>query len=207
MTTNPSTSEGQVKLATDLLASAMSGSVPPNWWGYGMPPEFMANSSGTSQAANMTGKAPKALAPPSSPMTQNPQYSTTTTARPFTGNSQVPTFQMPNASADPMPTQQRLMTQPGYVNSMMMPNYPSSAGPTPMNVNNGWIGQFIFPQVPHQNHQAMGFQQRPMQPGFQNQGLMSQPMNLGQQVGGQQAIANPMFLGDRAPQRHVEAYQ
>jgi len=30
MTTNPSTSDGQIKLATDLLASAMSGSVPPN---------------------------------------------------------------------------------------------------------------------------------------------------------------------------------
>jgi len=92
MTTNPSTSEGQVKLATYLLASAMSGPVPPNWWGYGMPLEFMANSSGTSQAANNTGKAPMASAPPSSPMTQNPQYSTTTTARPFTGNSQMPTF-------------------------------------------------------------------------------------------------------------------
>jgi len=37
MTTNPSTSDGQIKLATDLLASEMSGSVPPNWWGYGMP--------------------------------------------------------------------------------------------------------------------------------------------------------------------------
>jgi len=37
MTTNPSTSNGQIKLATDLLASAMSGTVPPNWWGYGMP--------------------------------------------------------------------------------------------------------------------------------------------------------------------------
>jgi len=43
MTTNPATMEGQVKLAIDLLASAMSGSVfkgsqvPPNWWGYGMP--------------------------------------------------------------------------------------------------------------------------------------------------------------------------
>jgi len=34
MMTNPSTSEGQVKLGTDLLASAMSGSIPPNWWGY-----------------------------------------------------------------------------------------------------------------------------------------------------------------------------
>jgi len=31
MTTNPSTSDGQIKLATDLLASAMSGTVPPNW--------------------------------------------------------------------------------------------------------------------------------------------------------------------------------
>jgi len=191
----------------------MSGSVfkvsqvPPNWWGYGMPPEFIANNSGTSQVADMSGKAPMALAPLVSPMTQNPQYSTTTTARPFTGNSQVSTFQMPNASADPMPTQQRFMTQPGYVNSMMMPNYQSSAGPTPMNVNNGWTRQFVFPQMPQQNHQAMGFQQGPMQPGFQNQGLINQPMNLGQQVGGQQAVVNPMFPGDRAPQRHVEAYQ
>jgi len=98
MTTNPSTLEGQDKLATDLLASAMSGfvfkgsQVPPNWWGYGIPPEFMANSSGTSQVADMTGKAPMASTPPVSPMTQNPQYSTTTTARPFTGNSQIPTF-------------------------------------------------------------------------------------------------------------------
>jgi len=69
MTTNPSTSDGQIKLATDLLASAMLGSVPQNWWGYGMPSEIMANISGTSQAANMTGKAPMASAPPSSPMT------------------------------------------------------------------------------------------------------------------------------------------
>ena len=30
MTTNPSTSDEQIKLATDLLASAMLGSVPPN---------------------------------------------------------------------------------------------------------------------------------------------------------------------------------
>jgi len=37
MMANPSTSDGQIKLATDLLASTMSGSVPPNWWGYGMP--------------------------------------------------------------------------------------------------------------------------------------------------------------------------
>ena len=158
MTTNPSTSEEQVKLATDLLASAMLGSmfkgsqVSPNWWGYGMPPEFVANSSGMSEVADMTGKAPMSSAPPVSPMTQNPQYSTTTTARPFTRNSQVPTFQMPNASADPMPTQQWFMTQPGYVNSMMIPNYQSSARPTPMDVNNGWSGQFAFPQMTQQNH-------------------------------------------------------
>jgi len=69
-----------------------------------MPPEFMANSSGTSQAANMTGKAPMTSAPPGSPKPQNPQDSTATTARPFTGNSQMPMFQMPNASADSMPT-------------------------------------------------------------------------------------------------------
>jgi len=90
---------------------------------------------------------------------------------------------------------------------MMMPNYHPSAGPTPMNVNNGWTGQFVFPHLPQQNHQAVGFQQGPMQPGFQNQGLIIQPINLGQQVGGQQAIANPMFPGDRALPRHVEAYQ
>ena len=65
-----------------------------------MPLEFMAKSSRTSQAADVTGKAPMASAPLGSPMTQNPQYSTTTTARPFTGNSQARTFQMPNASAD-----------------------------------------------------------------------------------------------------------
>jgi hypothetical protein len=46
-----------------------------------------------------------------------------------------------------------------------------------------------------------------MQPGFQNQGLVNQPMNLAQQVGGPQAVANAMFPGDRAPQRHIEAYQ
>jgi len=57
-----------------------------------MPPDFVANSSGTSQVVDITGKAPMASAPPVSPMTQNPQYSTTSTARPFTRNSQMPTF-------------------------------------------------------------------------------------------------------------------
>jgi len=123
MTANPSTSDEQIKLATDLLTSAMSGSVPPNWWGYGMPHEMMLKTPRTSQVADLTGKAPMALSPPNPPMNQSPQYTTTTTARPYTGNSQAPTFQMPNALVDSMPTQQRFMTQPGYVNSMMMPNF------------------------------------------------------------------------------------
>jgi len=105
MTTNPSTSDGQIKLATDLLALAMSGSVPPSWWGCGMPPDLMAKSPRTSQVADLTGKAPMASAPPNLPMNQSPQHTTTTTARPYTRNSQAPTFQMPTAWADSMPVQ------------------------------------------------------------------------------------------------------
>jgi len=179
MPSNPSTSDESIKLTTDLLASAMSESIPPNWWGFGMPPEYLLKTPGTSQAADMRGKAPMVSAPPNMPMNQSPQYTTTTTARPYTGNSQAPTFQMPNASADSMPMQQRSMTQPGYVNSMMMPNYQSSAGPTPMNANSGWLGQQVFPQMPQQNHQVTGFQQGQIYPGFQNQGVVNQPMNLG----------------------------
>jgi len=140
MTTNPSTSDEQIKLATDPLASAMSGSVPPNWWGYGMPPEMMLKTPRTSHVADLTGKAPMASAPPNPPMNQSPQYTTTTTARPYTGNSRAPTFQMSNASADSMQRQQRFMTQPGYVNSMMMPNFQPSAEFMPMNANSGWMG-------------------------------------------------------------------
>jgi len=108
MKTNPPTSDEQIKLTTDLLASAMSGPVPPpNWWGFGMPPKYM-KTPGTSQAADMRGKAPMASAPPNMLMNQSPQYTTTTTTRPYTGNSQAPTFQMPNASADSMLMQQSL---------------------------------------------------------------------------------------------------
>ena len=46
-----------------------------------------------------------------------------------------------------------------------------------------------------------------MQVGFQNQGPANQPVNLAQQICGQQAMANAMFPRDRAPQTHVEAYQ
>jgi len=69
-----------------------------------MPLDFRANSFGTSQVVDLTGKARMTSAPPVSPMTQNPQYSTTTTTRPVNGNFQIPTFQMPNASADPLST-------------------------------------------------------------------------------------------------------
>ena len=154
MTTNPSTSDEQIKLATDLLASAMSGSIPPNWWGYGMPPGMMLKTPDTSQTADMRGKAPMASAPPNLSMNQSPQYTTTTTARPYTGNSQAPTFQMPNTSANSMLTQQRFMTPLGYVNSMMMPNFQPSTGFMPMNANSGWTRQSVFPQMPQLNHQA-----------------------------------------------------
>jgi len=92
MRSDPMTSGGRVQLNTDLSASAMSGSifencqVPPNWWGYGMPPEFLANNSGTSQIPDIAGKAPMPSVPPVSPMTQVPQFSTTTTVQPVTGN-------------------------------------------------------------------------------------------------------------------------
>jgi len=145
MTTKPSTSDEQIKLASYQLASAMSGCVPPNWWGYGMPPEIMLETPRTSQVADLKGKAPMASAPPNPPMNRSPQYTTTTTARPYTGNSQAPTFQMPNASADSMSTHQRFMTQRGYVNSMMMPNFQPSARFVPMNAKSGRMGQLVFP--------------------------------------------------------------
>ena len=114
-----------------------------------MPPEFFTNSSGTSQVTDLAGKAPTTSAPPVSPMTQVSQYSTTTTARPVTGNFQVPTFQMPNAnsSANPLPTQQRFVTQTGYANSAMTTNYQPSAGHMPINANNGWTEHLFFPHV------------------------------------------------------------
>jgi len=124
-----------------------------------MPPEFFANSSGPSQATDLAGKAPMTSAPPVSPMTQAPQYSTATTARTVTENFQMPTFQMPNAnsSANPLPTQQRFVTQTGYVNPAITTNYQPSAGPMLMNANNGWTGQLVCPHATQQNHQAAGF--------------------------------------------------
>jgi len=114
-----------------------------------MPPEFFANNSGTSQVIDLARKTPMPSAPPVSWMTQIPQYSTTTTARPFAGNFQAPIFQMPNAnsSANPLPTQQRFMSQAGYVNPAMTTNYQSSTNFGLMNTNNGWIGQLICPHA------------------------------------------------------------
>jgi len=99
------------------------------------------------------------------------------------------------------------VTQTGYANLAMTANYQPSVGHMPMNANNGWTEQLFFPHVTQQNHQAIGFQQGQTQVSFHNQGPVNQPMNLAQQIGGQQAMANMMFPGDRVPQRHVEAYQ
>ena len=148
-------------------------------------------------------------APSVSPLTQIPQYSTNTTTRPVTGNFQMPTFQMPNAnsSANPLPTQQRFVTQTGYANPAMITNYKLSVGHMPMNANNGWTKQLFFPHMTQENHLAAGFQHGQMQDGFQSQGRVNQPMNLTQHIGGQQAMANVMFPRDRVPERHMEAYQ
>ena len=107
-----------------------------------MPPEFFANSFGTSQVTDLAGKAPMTSAPPVLPMRQIPQYSTVTTARPVTGNFQMPMFQMPNTNSlvALLPMQHRFMTQTGYVNLIVSANYQPSARPVPMNANNGWTG-------------------------------------------------------------------
>jgi hypothetical protein len=81
----------------------------------------------------------------------------------------------------------------------MSANYQPLAGPAPMNANNGWSRQFVFPHAAQQNHQAVGFQQGQMEVGFHNQGPANPPMYLAQQVGGQQAMANVMFPRDCVP--------
>jgi len=158
MRSDPMPSGGRVQLNTDLSASAMSesvfqnGQVPPNWWGYGMPPEFFAVSSGLSQVSGTAGKAPVPSAPLVSPMTQVPQYATSTTMRPMPGGFQMPSFQVPNASSSvySLPTQQRTLTmnrpvaqfmsQASYVNPAMTANDQPLASFVLMNANNGWLG-------------------------------------------------------------------
>jgi hypothetical protein len=82
---------GQVQLNTDLSTSAMSGPVyqnsqfPVNWWGYGMLLELSAINSGLPQVFDATGKAHASSAAPVSPMTQVPQYATSTIVQPTSG--------------------------------------------------------------------------------------------------------------------------
>jgi len=121
----------------------------------------------------------------------------------------MPSFQVPkvSSSANPLPTQQRFMSQAGYVNPAMTANYQPSASFVSMNANNGWIKQVPFPHTVQQNHQVARVQQGHMQVGFQHQALADQLMNLVQQIIGPQAVANMPFAGDRMPLRHMEAYQ
>jgi len=56
-----------------MLGSVFQNSyVPPNWWGYGMPLEFLVNNSRLSHTPDIARKAPAPSAPPLSPMTQVP---------------------------------------------------------------------------------------------------------------------------------------
>jgi len=89
-----------------------------------------------------------------------------------------------NSTANPLPTQHRFVAQTGYANPAIATNYQPSVGPVPMNANNGWTEQLVFPHATQQNHQAARFQQGHMQVGFQNQGPANQHMNLAQQIGG-----------------------
>jgi len=50
------------------------------------------------------------------------------------------------------------MSQAGYINPTMTTNYQPSASLVPMNANNGWTGQLVFPHTTQQNHQVAGVQ-------------------------------------------------
>jgi hypothetical protein len=95
---------------------SQNNQIPVNWWGYGMPPELSAINSGLPQVFDAAGKAPISLVAPISPMTQVPQYATSTTVQPISGGFSVPSFQAPNtsSSASLLPMQQKAptMSQP-----------------------------------------------------------------------------------------------
>jgi hypothetical protein len=80
-----------------------------------MPPESSAFNFGVPQVFNAAGKAPISSAV--SPMTQVPQYATSTTVQPTLGDFPMPLFQAPNTSpsASLLPMQQKApaMSQPG----------------------------------------------------------------------------------------------
>jgi len=67
------------------------------------------------------------------------------------------------------------MSQVGYCNPAMTPNYQPSASFVPMNTR---LGQLPFQHTVQQNHQVLGVQLGHMQVGFQNQATAAQPMNL-----------------------------
>jgi hypothetical protein len=69
-----------------------------------MPPELSAINSGLLQVFDAARKAPASSAAPVSPMTQVPQYATSTTVQPTSGGFQVPSFQAPNTSSSASPT-------------------------------------------------------------------------------------------------------
>jgi hypothetical protein len=120
-----------------------------------MPLELSAINSGLPQVFDTAGKAPISSAAPISPMTQVPQYTTSTTVQPTLGGFQVPSFQAPNTSpsASLLPMQQKapamsqprvqIMPQASYANCYptMSASYQPSASFMPMSSNNGWSGQ------------------------------------------------------------------
>jgi hypothetical protein len=125
--------------------------IPANWWGYGMPPELSSIRYELSQVFDAAGKAPVPSTPPVSPMTQVPQYATSTAVRSISGGFKVPSFQAPNTSSSTilLPTQEKaptmsqpgvqFMPQAGYVNyhPAMSTICQPSVNFVPMNSNNG----------------------------------------------------------------------
>jgi hypothetical protein len=125
---------------------SQNNQIPVNWWGYGMPSELSAISSRLLQVFDAAGKPPVSSAAPVSPMTQVPQYATSTTVQLISGGFQVPSFQAPNTSSSaPAMSQPRVqfMPQAGYANCYptMSASYQPSADFIPMSPNNGWSGQ------------------------------------------------------------------
>jgi hypothetical protein len=82
-----------------------------------MPPELSTINSGLPQVFDAAEKAHVSSVAPISPMTQVPQYATSTTMQLISGGFQVPSFQAPNtsSSASLLPMQQKAaaMSQPG----------------------------------------------------------------------------------------------
>jgi hypothetical protein len=140
---------------------SQNSQIPINWWGYCMPPELFAISSGLPQVFDAAGKTPVSSATPVSPMTQVPQYATSTTVQSISGGFQVPSFQAPNTSSSAilLPMQQKapamsqpgvqFMPQAGYANCYltMSASYQPSTNFIPMSSNNGWSEQLPIQHI------------------------------------------------------------